>query len=58
VPGCAQFLGQLISSIENRRQILQAAVVLERVKKNCGRSERGFLWFGEALAKEQVWKTL
>jgi hypothetical protein len=29
---------------------------LERFKKNCGRSERGFLGFGEALAKEQVCK--
>jgi hypothetical protein len=27
---------------------------LERFKKCCGRSERGFLGFGEALAKEQV----
>jgi hypothetical protein len=27
---------------------------LERLKKNRGRSERGFLGFGEALAKEQV----
>ena len=31
---------------------------LERFKKCCGRSERGFLGFGEALAKEQVWITL
>jgi hypothetical protein len=27
---------------------------LERFKKCCGRSERGFLGLGEALAKEQV----
>jgi hypothetical protein len=33
-------------------------VRLERLKKNCGRSERGFLGFGEALAKEQVCITL
>jgi hypothetical protein len=26
----------------------------ERLKKNCGHAERGFLSFGEALAKEQV----
>jgi hypothetical protein len=26
----------------------------ERLKKYCSRSERGFLGFGEALAKEQV----
>ena len=27
---------------------------LERFKKYCGRSERGFLGFGEALAKEHA----
>jgi hypothetical protein len=27
---------------------------LERLKKNCGRLERGFLGFGEALAKEHA----
>jgi hypothetical protein len=27
---------------------------LERLKKYCSHSERGFLGFGEALAKEQV----
>jgi hypothetical protein len=26
----------------------------ERLKKNCSHAERGFLSFGEALAKEQV----
>jgi hypothetical protein len=28
--------------------------VLERLEKYCSRAERGFLGFGEALAKEQV----
>jgi hypothetical protein len=32
------------------------ATQLERLKKNCSHSERGFLGFGEALAKEQVSK--
>jgi hypothetical protein len=31
---------------------------LERFKKSCCRVERGFLGSGEALAKEQVPKTL
>jgi hypothetical protein len=30
------------------------AVALERLKKNCGHAERGFLSFGEALAKEHA----
>jgi hypothetical protein len=29
--------------------------VRERLKKYCSHSERGFLDFGEASAKEQVW---
>jgi hypothetical protein len=28
--------------------------ILERFKKFCGRSERGFLGFGEALANEHA----
>ena len=31
---------------------------LERIKKYCSQSERGFLGFSEALAKEQVPKDL
>jgi hypothetical protein len=33
---------------------LMRTVVLERLKKYCSHSERGFLGFGEASAKEQV----
>ena len=35
-----------------------AANQLERFKKYCGHLERGFLGFGEALAKEHVWEDL
>jgi hypothetical protein len=31
-----------------------ALTPIERFKKECGRSERGFLGFGEALAKEHA----
>jgi len=44
---------------ENLREWARGlGLLLERLKKNCGRSERGFLGFGEALAKEQVCITL
>jgi len=38
--------------------IPELGAFLERLKKYCSHAERGFLGFGEALAKEQVRSTL
>jgi len=43
-----------ISAWGSRELIVLAFLILERLKKYCSHLERGFLGFGEALAKEQV----
>ena len=40
--------------VADYRVLYEFDLKLERLKKYCSRSERGFLGFGEALAKEQV----
>jgi len=60
----AKPLSSTSASLDGARNILPQAgkiqdswsyfLILERLKKNCSRSERGFLGFGEASAKEQV----
>src|SRR5258706_141858 len=46
--------GGLICLTARTAEVSTADAALERLKKNCSRSERGFLGFGEALVKEQV----